>query len=58
MMNTYYDYLYEMSRIDKSIQTENRLVVSWGMGGAANGMSFFGGDENGLEVGSAEGCTR
>lgn len=59
--------LYEISRVGKAIETENRLVVvsGWGKGKwtvTANGYgTYFRGDKNVLEYNgkfySADGCT-
>lgn len=55
--------LSEMFRIDKSIKTENRLVVvqGWGGGGwgitANKSMVSFEDDENVLKLDYRDGCT-
>lgn len=55
-----------MSRIDKPVQTDSRLVVArgWRVRREQNGKRllngygvFFGGDENILEIDSGNGCT-
>lgn len=50
-----------MSKIGKSIKTENRLVLAWELGagemGTANGNRVpFRDDENAIELGSSDAC--